>query len=83
MKFTVEKWVKRDTPIVSGGRGIYTLLYTSKYVFDRALEIAELKLNTEEDIRQWREQRRLGRVKVELDHEQVNLASRIVGITES
>jgi predicted component of viral defense system (DUF524 family) len=82
VKFTVEQWMKRETPIVSGGRGIYTLLYTPKYVFDRALEIAELKLDTEEDIRNWREQRRQGRVKVELDHDQVDLASRVVGITE-
>ena len=82
VKFTVEQWMKRETPIVPGGRGIYTLLYTSKYVFDRAVEIAELKLDTEEDIRQWREQRRHGRVKVELDHDQVDLASRVLEITK-
>lgn len=75
VKFTVEEWIKRDTPIVPGGRGIYKLLYTTKYMFDRALEIAELKLDTEEDLKQWREERRLGPVKVELDHEQVDLAA--------
>uniref|UniRef100_UPI00269AEC07 DUF2357 domain-containing protein n=1 Tax=Paenibacillus sp. FSL H8-0548 TaxID=1920422 RepID=UPI00269AEC07 len=80
VKFTVSEWVKRDKPIIPGGRGIYTLLYTSKYVFDRALEIAELKLETEEDLRAWREQRRLGPVTVELDHEQVDLASRVLGV---
>lgn len=37
------------------------------------MEIAELKLETEEDLMTWREQRRLGRVKVELDHNQVDL----------
>lgn len=67
-------------PIIPGGRGIYTLLYTSKYVFDRALEIAELKLETEEDLREWREKRRLGPVKIELDHEQVDLASGVLGV---
>ncbi|MGM0882455.1 MAG: DUF2357 domain-containing protein [Bacillota bacterium] len=80
VKFTVGEWVKRDTPIIPGGRGIYTLLYTSKYVFDRAHEIAELKLETEEDLREWREQRRLGPVKIELDHSQVDLASGVMGI---
>lgn len=80
VKFTVEKWMKRDKPIVSGGRGIYTVLYTSKYMFDRAAEIAELKLETEEDLVQWREQRRLGTVKVDLNHEQVDLASKVLGV---
>lgn len=80
VKFTIDQWIKRDQPIVPGGRGIYTALYTSKYIFDRAAEIAELKLETEEDIIQWREQRRVGSVKVELDHEQVDLAKRVLGI---
>lgn len=55
-------------------------MYTSKYIFDRAMEIAELKLETEEDLVKWREQRRAGSVKVELDHEQVDLAKRVLGI---
>ncbi|MDQ0063263.1 restriction endonuclease-like protein [Paenibacillus harenae] len=79
VKFTVESWVKRERAIVPGGRGIYSLLYTSKYIFDRALEIAELKLESEEDLVAWREQRRQGTVKVELDHEQVDLA-KVMGI---
>jgi ferredoxin-fold anticodon binding domain-containing protein len=53
-----------------GGRGNYTVLYTSKYILDRALEIAELRLETEEELREWREKRRKGRVKVKLDPEQ-------------
>ncbi|MHA2854253.1 DUF2357 domain-containing protein [Paenibacillus lautus] len=80
VKFTIERWMKRDKPIVSGGRGIYTALYTSKYIFDRAAEIAELKLETEEDLIKWREQRRAGTVRVELDHEQVDLAKRVLGV---
>lgn len=80
VKFIIDQWIKRDKPIVSGGRGIYTALYTSKYMFDRALEIAELKLETEEDLIKWREQRRIGMVKVELDHDQVDLAKRVLGI---
>lgn len=80
VKFTVDKWIKRDKPIVPGGRGIYTLLYTSKYIFDRAIEIAELKLETEDDLIVWREQRRRGPVNVELDHNQVDLARRVISI---
>ncbi|WFB59699.1 hypothetical protein [Paenibacillus sp. BR1-192] len=80
VKFTIDRWMKRDKPIVSGGRGIYTALYTSKYIFDRAAEIAELKLETEEDLIKWREHRRTGTVRVELDHEQVDLAKRVLGI---
>lgn len=80
VKFTIEEWTKRPEPIVSGGHGIYRLLYTSKYIFDRATEIAELRLETEEQLREWREKRRLGTVKVELDHTQVDLARQVKDI---
>ncbi|KAA1178485.1 restriction endonuclease-like protein [Paenibacillus sp. B2(2019)] len=70
VRFTVEKWKSLTAPITLGGQGIYTVLYTSKYILDRALEIAELRLETEKDLREWREKRRKGRVKVKLDHEQ-------------
>ncbi|MBH5320896.1 restriction endonuclease-like protein [Paenibacillus sp. GSMTC-2017] len=80
VKFTVQEWLKRASPIVPGGRGIYSLLYTTKYIFDRALEIAELKLNTDEDLTTWREKRRRGAVKVEINHDQVDLASKVTGI---
>ncbi|NGM83938.1 DUF2357 domain-containing protein [Paenibacillus sp. 7124] len=69
VRFTVEKWMRRETPVALGGQGIYTVLYTSKYILDRAIEIAELRLETEEDLREWREKRRRGRVKVKLDHD--------------
>lgn len=80
VKFTIERWVMREMPIVPGGRGIHSLLFTSKYMFDRALEIAELKLETQEDLMVWREQRRQGRVRVELDHDQVDLASKVIEV---
>ncbi|MEK4192205.1 hypothetical protein NYE59_03875 [Paenibacillus sp. FSL L8-0323] len=70
VRFTVEEWKSLNAPITLGGQGIYTVLYTSKYILDRALEIAELRLETEEELREWREKRRKGRVKVKLDHEQ-------------
>ncbi|MFD0589733.1 DUF2357 domain-containing protein [Paenibacillus sp. GCM10027627] len=80
VKFTVQEWLKRESAIIPGGRGIYSLLYTSKYIFDRALEIAELMLDSDEDLAIWREKRRRGVVKVELNHEQVDLASKVTGI---
>ncbi|AZK45342.1 restriction endonuclease-like protein [Paenibacillus lentus] len=80
VKFTIERWERRDKPIALGGQGIYTCLYTSKYMFDRAHEIAELKLENDEDLRQWREARRVGKVKVELDHADVDLAGSVVEI---
>jgi hypothetical protein len=70
VRFTVEEWLPLKPHIALGGQGINTVLYTSKYVLDRALEIAELRLETEEDLREWREKRRKGRVKVKVDHEQ-------------
>lgn len=70
VRFTVEEWKAITSPIMLGGQRIQTVLYTSKYILDRALEIAELRLETEGDLREWREKRRRGRVKVKLDHDQ-------------
>lgn len=80
VRFTIERWRQRDKPIALGGQGILTCLYTSKYMFERASEIAELKLENEEDLRLWREVRRVGKVKVELDNEHVDLAESVLGI---
>jgi hypothetical protein len=80
VKFTVEKWLLRETPIISGGVGVYRCVLTTKYMFDRAHEIAELKLDTEEQLLEWREKRRQGRVKVQLDHKDVDVAKQVLGI---
>ncbi|RXT00971.1 restriction endonuclease-like protein [Ammoniphilus sp. CFH 90114] len=80
VRFTISKWEKRREPIELGGYGVYTFLLTSKYMLDRAKEIAELRLETEEDLVEWREKRRMGKVKVELDREEVDLAERVVGV---
>ncbi|MHB1654624.1 MAG: hypothetical protein ACYCVD_19550 [Desulfitobacteriaceae bacterium] len=47
---------------------------------DRADELAELRLGSEEELREWREKRHLGKVKVELDHEYVDEAERVLGV---
>ncbi|WP_150274856.1 hypothetical protein [Paenibacillus tepidiphilus] len=56
------------------------MLYTSKYILDRALEIAELRLETEDALREWREMRRRGRVHVKLDHAEYVDLGRVVEV---
>lgn len=80
VKFTVTRWEKRTSPILLAGQGIYTLLYTSKYMFDRAEELAELRLESEADLASWREKRRQGKVKVELDNNYVDLAEHVLDV---
>ncbi|QQZ63262.1 restriction endonuclease-like protein [Paenibacillus sonchi] len=80
VRFTIEQWKILTAPIMLGGQGILTVLYTSKYILDRALEIAELRLETEEALREWREKRRKGRVKVKLDHEEFVDLGRVVEV---
>lgn len=80
VRFTVEEWRRLKSPVALGGQGIYTVLYTSKYILDRALEIAELRLESEEDLREWREKRRKGRVQVKLDHDQYVDLGRVVEV---
>lgn len=78
--FTIEQWNQRRTVIALGGQSVYTCLYTTKYLFDHADELAELRLDNEEHLRVWREKRRAGKVKVRLDREHVDLAEQVLGI---
>lgn len=80
VRFSIEAWKGLAVPIALGGQGIYKVLYTSKYILDRALEIAELRLETEEALREWREKRRKGRVQVKLDHEEYVDLGRVVEV---
>jgi predicted component of viral defense system (DUF524 family) len=80
VKLTVEEWLKRDERIVPGGHGVKSILLTSKYVFDRALEVAELRLETEEQLLDWREKRRRGKVTVKWDNYHVDRAIRLEGL---
>lgn len=80
VKFMIDEWLKLPHPIVLGGQGIYTCLYTSKYMFNRAQEIAELRLESEEDLKTWREARRSDKVKVKLDNEHMDLGKNVLGI---
>ncbi|MFD1886885.1 DUF2357 domain-containing protein [Paenibacillus wenxiniae] len=81
VKLNVEQWQTRTPAIMPGGQGIYTLLLTSKYIFDRADELAELRLETDEQLTEWREKRRQGRVKVTLDQHYADLAEKVLDIT--
>jgi len=67
VKFDVEEWQTRERPILPGGHGIQHMLLTSWHIFSRAEEVAELRLETEEQIRSWREKRRNGKVNLKWD----------------
>lgn len=76
--FQIESWKSREVPIKPGGYGIYKHLFTSTYILERAEEIAELKLDTEEQLKDWREKRRRGKVQVELDDEYIDRATTVL-----
>lgn len=78
--FEVDKWLRRETAIAPAGHGIYRILFTTDYILNRAKEVSELRLETEEELRDWREKRRVGKVRVKLDREHVDLGSSVVGI---
>ncbi|MBW5447629.1 DUF2357 domain-containing protein [Cohnella sp. CFH 77786] len=67
VKFDVEEWLIRDRPILPGKHGVHRVLLTSEYIFGRAEELAELRLESEEQLRDWREKRRRGKVNVKWD----------------
>ncbi|CAM4447773.1 restriction endonuclease-like protein [Paenibacillus tarimensis] len=77
VKLEVEEWQVRRSPIVPGGHGVQSVLLTSAYMFQRAKEVAELRLETEEQLRDWREKRRLGRLNVKWDRYEVDKASEL------
>lgn len=79
-RFEIEEWKTLEKPILPGGRSVYDFLLASMYIFQRAQEIAELKLETEEELKDWREKRRLGRVKVELNNQHVDLATKVLDV---
>lgn len=78
--FHIQEWKRLAEPVKPGGSSIYTHLFTTRYMLERAREIAELRLETEEQLKEWREKRRLGKVKVELDHEYVDRAGKVLGV---
>lgn len=49
-------------------------------MLDRSQEIAELRLDNEEQLKEWLEKRRVGTGKVELDHENVDQANRVLSV---
>lgn len=61
---------------------MYHTLFTAKPLFDRACEVAELRLESEADIRLWREARRQGKAKVKLDQEPVDLATKVTQVIQ-
>jgi predicted component of viral defense system (DUF524 family) len=79
--FEIEEWETRKGIILPGRHGVRSIAFTSKYIFDRAQEIAELKLENEEELLLWREARRRGRVEVKLDHEHLDYAKKVMSVS--
>lgn len=79
--FEIEEWETRNDIILPGGHGVRSIAFTSKYIFDRAQEIAELKLENEEELLLWREARRRGSVEVKLDHEHLDYAKKVMSVS--
>lgn len=78
--FEIEKWETKPQIIIPGGHGVRSIAFTSKYILDRALEVAELKLENEEELLLWREARRRGRVEVTLDHSNIDDAKKVMSV---
>ncbi|WP_313731401.1 nuclease domain-containing protein [Cohnella nanjingensis] len=76
-KLVVEEWLPKRMPIVPGGHGVKSVLLTSEYMFKRAREVAELRLETEDQLRDWREKRRRGKVSVRWDRYEVDRATQL------
>lgn len=79
--FEIEEWEVRKEIILPGGHGVRSIAFTSKYIFDRALEVAELKLSNEEELLVWREARRRGHVEVKLDHAHIDDAKKVISVS--
>ncbi|MFB9274157.1 DUF2357 domain-containing protein [Cohnella cellulosilytica] len=77
VKFDVEEWLPRNKPILPGGHGIKSALLTSEHIFNRAEEIAELRLDSEDELREWREKRRRGKVRVTWDDYHLDRANQL------
>lgn len=80
VRFNIKEWTRLPRLVKPGGNFVYSHLFTTKYILDRAEELAELRLGTEEELSKWREKRRLGKVKVELDNEYVDKAERVLRV---
>ncbi|MGU3473589.1 DUF2357 domain-containing protein [Paenibacillus sp. D51F] len=83
VKLIVEQWIKRENPIVPGGHGVRSTMLSSKYMFDRAHEVAELKLETEEQLKEWREVRRKGKPIVRWDRHHLDDATQLLDLNYS
>ena len=80
VKFDVEEWLPRSKPILPGGHGIKNVLLTSEHIFNRAEEIAELRLDSDDELREWREKRRRGKVRVSWDDYHLDRANQLNGL---
>ncbi len=59
VKFTVKEWQQLDNVIKPVGYGVRSHIYTTLYLLQRATELPELSLKSEEEIRLWKELKRI------------------------
>ncbi|RKO66083.1 hypothetical protein [Desulfofundulus salinus] len=78
VKFTVSDWKNLVQPIKAAGYGVRTHLYTTLYLLQKAQELPELSLRSEEELRLWKEIRRLGkRIKWRAQNQQLTVDSKV------
>ncbi len=78
VKFKVSNWETLDAPITPAGYGVRSHLYTTLYLLEKARELPELSLRSEEETRLWTELRRLGKsIKWRAHTRQLSVGSKV------
>ena len=78
VKFKVSDWKTLGSPITPAGYGVRSHLYTTLYLLEKARELPELSLMSEEEIRLWKELRRLGNsIKWRAQTRQLSVGSKV------
>jgi len=74
----VRNWETLDAPITPAGYGVRSHLYTTLYLLEKAREVPELSLRSEEETRLWTELRRLGKsIKWRAHTRQLSVGSKV------
>jgi len=78
VKFTVSDWKTLEQPIKPAGYGVRSHIYTTLYLLKQAQELPELSLRSEEEMRLWKELRRLGKsIRWRAQNRQLSVGSKV------
>jgi predicted component of viral defense system (DUF524 family) len=85
VRFEISEWIPLQQPIAPYGNGIRTCLFTTDYMLKRAVNLAELRLESPAELTEWREKRRQGHLTIKLNHPYVDEATEVlrIEVTES